>query len=98
MKADGIAVLDLRKLASFSEFFVICSGASNRQVQAIADQVEREMDKKGVKPIGIEGYEQGQWVLMDYGDVVAHIFYPEAREFYQIEKLWSDAPKLAVNA
>lgn len=94
LKAEDVAVLDLQKLASFSNFFVICSGASNRQVQAIADAVEEAMEQSGARLIGKEGYAQGQWILLDYGDVVAHIFYPAVREFYQIEKLWADAPKI----
>lgn len=98
VKADGIEILDLRKLASFSDFFVVCSGTSDRQVQAIADAIEKAMEHSGARLIGKEGYVQGQWILLDYGGVVAHIFYPAARALYQIEKLWADAPKVAVNA
>lgn len=94
LHAEDITVLDLQKLASFSDFFVICSGTSDRQVQAIADAIEKAMGHFGARLLGKEGYVQGQWILLDYGDVVAHIFYPAVRELYQIEKLWADAPKL----
>ncbi|MBI2346803.1 MAG: ribosome silencing factor [Deltaproteobacteria bacterium] len=98
IKAEGVTILDLRRLASFSDFFVICHGTSDRQVQAIADAVRERMDALGVRALGVEGYDQAHWILLDYGDVVAHVFYPAAREFYQIEKLWGDAPKIAVAA
>ncbi len=97
MKAEGLRILDLRALASFTDFFVVCSGASDRQVQAIADQVQENLRAISRRPIGVEGYDAAQWILLDYGSVVVHIFYPEAREFYQIEKLWADAPELAAH-
>lgn len=95
VKAEDLVIYNLNALASFTDFFVICSGNSDRHVQAIADAVETTMEASGVHLIGKEGYEQAQWVLLDYGDVVAHVFYPEARTFYQIEKLWADAPKVS---
>lgn len=95
-KAQDIVVLDLKKLSSFTDYFVICSGASDRQVKTIAGAIEDELKKKQVRPFGMEGYETGHWVLVDYGDVVAHVFYHEERHYYQLEKLWADAPQLAV--
>jgi len=95
-KAIDLVVLDLRELSSFTDFFIVCSGASDRQVQAIAYSVEESLKKKKISPIGIEGYETGHWILMDYGDVVAHVFYKPDREYYQLEKLWADAPRLTL--
>jgi ribosome-associated protein len=93
VKAEDIAVLDLRKLVDFTDFFIVASGRSDRQVKAIADRIIENLGKEKIKPIGIEGYEIGHWILLDFGAVVAHIFYTETREFYALEKLWSDAPK-----
>ena len=94
-KAVDLAVLDLRKLTSFTDFFVICSGTSDRQVSAIADAIHYDMKKKGRAPLGEEGMRDGHWALLDYGDVVAHVFYHEVREHYQLERLWHDAPRVA---
>ncbi|MBI2343105.1 MAG: ribosome silencing factor [Deltaproteobacteria bacterium] len=94
VKAEEIRILDLRGLTSFTDFFVICTGRSNRQVQAIADAMYRDIRAKGTTPLGMEGYDTAQWILIDLGDVVAHIFYPEARVYYQIEKMWADAPEI----
>lgn len=90
----NLEVLDLRRLSSFTDYFVIVSGRSDRQVQAICDRIEENLKKKDRKPLGIEGYPQGHWVLMDYGEVVAHIFYEEVRPLYALEKLWGDAPRV----
>lgn len=95
-KAIDITVLDLRKLTSFTDYFVICSGASDRQVMAIADAIREELKKDGRPPLGEEGMRTGLWVLLDYGDVVAHVFYYTMRNRYQLEKLWYDAPQIAV--
>lgn len=94
VKAEDPKILDLRKLTSYTDYFFIASGRSDRQVQAIADKIVEELTRQKVKPLGIEGYETGHWILIDYGDVVAHIFYGDTREFYAIEKLWSDAPQV----
>lgn len=91
-KAEHINVLDLTKLPTFTDYFVICSGRSDRQVQAIADNISKFLKSQGRLALSIEGYQQGHWCLMDYGSVVAHIFYEETRAFYGIEKFWSDAP------
>ena len=94
-KAANMVALDLRPVASFTEFFVICSASNQRQVQAIADEISEQL-KKQLKqsPVRIEGYNAAEWVLMDYGDFVSHIFDKEAREFYDLERLWRDATKV----
>lgn len=94
IKAEDLAVLDLRKVAGFTDFFVIATGGSDRHVQAICDNIDEELAKKKITPLGREGYQKGHWALIDYGSVVAHIFYGEARFFYAIEKLWGDAPRV----
>jgi ribosome-associated protein len=94
MKAFDVVVLDLRGLASFADTFIICSGRSHRQVSAIAEFVERDLKAKGIKPLGVEGLREGHWVLMDYGDVVIHVFYEPIRIFYDLEGLWSDARRI----
>ncbi len=93
-KAKDLIVLDLRGLCSFTDFMLILSGRSTRQVQAIGDHILRQA-KKGFKltPLGSEGTGQGNWVLIDYGDVIIHIFLDEIREYYDLEGLWSDAPR-----
>lgn len=96
LKALDITVLDLSKLSSFTDFFVVCSGMSNRHIQSIADRILMDRKKEGYFSFGVEGYDEGEWVLIDYGNVVAHIFYPDARKFYNIEKLWGDAPRINI--
>ena len=93
-KAVDILVLDLRKLTSFTDFFVVASGASDRQVQAIAEAIHRDMKDAGRLPLGEEGMRSGRWALLDYGDVVTHVFYKAEREHYQLERLWFDAPRV----
>jgi ribosome-associated protein len=94
MKALKVVVLDLRKLASFADAFIICSGRSHRQVSAIAELVEKDLKAKGIKPLGVEGLREGHWVLMDYGHVIIHVFYEPVRIFYDLEGLWSDAGRI----
>jgi ribosome-associated protein len=96
MKALNVVVLDVRGLASFADHFILCSGRSHRQVSAIADFVEQDLKTKGVKPLGIEGIRDGHWVLMDYGDVIIHVFYEPIRIFYDLEGLWSDAKRIEI--
>lgn len=91
IKAVDLKLLDLRKLTSFTDYFLIASGTSDRHVEAIIDSVVMEMKKKGYMPISVEGYGHSQWVIADFGDVVVHVFYPMMREIYAIEKLWGDA-------
>ena len=94
-KASSMVALDLRPVASFTEFFVICSAQNQRQVQAIADEISEQLKKQlGQSPIRVEGYNAAEWVLMDYGDFVFHIFDKDAREFYDLERLWRDATKV----
>lgn len=95
-KAEDITVLNIKKVSSFTDKFVICTAANSRQVQGIADAVETALKQEGVKPIGVEGYNSARWVLMDYGDFVLHIFLPELRAFYDLERLWKNAPRVPV--
>jgi len=90
-KAYDVLLIDLRKLASFADFFVICSADSDVQVKAIADDVDRSLRDEGMKCWHKEGYQALNWVLLDYVDVVVHVFKKDAREFYNLEKLWGDA-------
>lgn len=91
-KAVELRVLHLEKISDFTDYFLICSGTSERQVQAIADSVQEKMREERVRPLHVEGYNRGQWVLLDYGDFVVHIFQEEPRRFYSLERLWGDAP------
>ena len=90
-KATEIVALDLREVASFTEYFVICTGANTRQVQAISNSVEEELRKAGKRPLHIEGYSTGEWILLDYGDFIMHVFSNSSRRFYDLERLWRDA-------
>lgn len=96
-KAADIVGLDLRDLASFTEHFIIASGSNQRQVQAIADEInERLKAELGSRPVRIEGYNSAEWVLLDYGDFVVHLFNGEAREFYDLARLWRDARRVEI--
>ena len=96
-KAADIVVLDVRGLSSVADFFIVCTGRSNRQVAAIADSVERYLKKTGIKPLSVEGKNEGLWVLLDYGDVIIHVFYETVRKFYDLEGLWSDAKRIVTD-
>ena len=87
-KADDVMLLDLRKASAFTDFFVICTGQNPRQVQAIADAVEMALKGSGTRPSYVEGYERGEWVLLDYFDFIVHVFSGNARMFYGLERLW----------
>lgn len=91
-KGFDVIVMDLRKIASFADYFVICSADSDVQVKAIADQIDESLSKEGIKCWHKEGFKALSWVLLDYVDVVVHIFRKDARDFYNLEKLWGDAP------
>jgi ribosome-associated protein len=93
-KAENLIVLDVRELTSVADAFIICSGRSNRQVQAIAEHVQTELKKKQKKPLSTEGLSEGHWVLLDYGDVIIHVFYEPVRSFYDLEGLWMDARRI----
>jgi ribosome-associated protein len=91
-KAIDLKVLHLEKVSDFTDYFLICSGSNERQVQAIADAVEEQLRADGARPLHVEGYNRGQWVLLDYGDLVVHVFLEQTRSFYALERLWADAP------
>jgi len=93
-KASRILILELKGLTSITDYFLICSGQSDRQVQAIAQGIEEKMAEKGERPLGIEGMSEGRWVLMDYDDVVVHVFQDPVREYYDLEGLWIEAPRI----
>lgn len=94
-KADDVTVLQLPKESSaFTDFFIVCSGANQRQVQAIADEVDERLSKAGFEPNHREGYDLGEWILLDYVDFVVHIFNENARKYYDLERLWKSAKKL----
>jgi ribosome-associated protein len=95
-QAVGIRVLDLRGVSSFTDFFVICSGTNQRQIQAIADEVEGQLKPNGRWCLGIEGYDKADWVLADYGDVIVHVFSQTARNFYDLERLWRTAKEVKI--
>ena len=92
-KAHDVVALDLRGISSATDFFVIATGTSDIQVRAIADHVVDELKKEGERPEHVEGMDGGRWALLDYVDFVVHVFHPEARDFYQLESLWGDAPR-----
>ena len=91
-KAEELHVLNVGEVTHFTDYFLVCSGQNPRQVQAIADAVEERLRPLKIRPLHVEGYTSGQWVLMDYGDFVLHIFLHERRRFYGLERLWGDAP------
>jgi ribosome-associated protein len=93
-KALDPLALDLRGISSVAEYFVIVTGTSDRHVQAVADNITEAFHAIGVKPLGEEGFREGKWVLLDYGEVVVHVFLEPVREYYDIERLWIDAPRL----
>ena len=91
-KAEDIIVMNVSEVTSIADLFVICSGRGERQVQGIADGIVEKAKEHGRQPVGIEGYAAGRWVLIDLGDVVVHVFVPEERTLYRLERLWGDAP------
>ncbi len=95
-KAEDVTVLDVRGLTSYADYFVVVTADSDRQASAIADHVEETMKRQGVPKVSVEGYETGRWILVDYGDVVAHVMNKESRGFYDLEGLWADAPRFQV--
>ena len=95
-KAADIVVLDMQPLSSVADHFLICSGSSDRQVKAIADAIREELGKQGEKPLAIEGYQEGTWILIDCVDLVIHVFDEETRRFYDLERLWGRAERLHI--
>jgi len=96
-KASDVTILDLSGLTVIADYFVICSGESTTQVKAVASAIEEELAKEGVKPRGVEGVAHSHWILLDYGDVIIHIFEKETRAYYNLEKLWMDAKTVEIN-
>ena len=98
-KAEEITILELEKgSGAFTDYFVVCSGTNPKQVQAIADEVEERLEKKGMRVNHTEGYKQAEWVLLDYVDFVVHVFSEKARKFYELERLWKSAKRLEASA
>lgn len=95
-KAEQIVALDIKAVSSFTDTFVICNGSNTRQVQSISDAIEEALREHGLRPIGLEGYDHAGWILIDYGHLIIHIFLPEVREFYGLERLWKTAPRIPI--
>lgn len=95
-KALDVTVLDLREIASFTDFFVIATGTNRRQVQAISDEVVEQLKGKGTRAARVEGFQTAEWILIDYGDFVVHIFDEKSRRFYDLERLWREAKRIDV--
>jgi len=95
-KATDIVVLNLKEISAFTDYMIICSGASERQVQGISQEIQQFLKKDDIKPLGVEGEANGQWILLDYNDVVISVFHEPMRTFYDIENLW-DAPRMKVD-
>jgi len=95
-KARNLVALDVRELTSIADVFIICSGSSSRQVSAIGEHIVQELKAQKIRPLSIEGKKEGQWVLIDYGDAIIHIFYEPVREMFDLEGLWIDAKRLAI--
>jgi ribosome-associated protein len=93
-KASDLVALDISGIATFANFFLICTGESSRQMQAIADEVEQRLKANGIRPSHVEGYQNAEWILMDYIDLVIHIFSKNARAYYDLERLWRDGKRL----
>jgi ribosome-associated protein len=96
-KANELVVLDLRKAAGFTDYFVICSGSNSRQIRAIADGVVEALAADGEKPAHVEGYDRSEWILLDYFDFIVHVFAAETRTFYGLERLWGNAEQIAAS-
>jgi len=96
-KAIDVVVLDLRHTPAFTDFFLLCSGQNTRQVHAIADAVEDALRSAKIRPNHVEGYDRGEWVLMDFFSFIVHVFTPQTREFYSLERLWGDAERLEIS-
>ena len=93
-KAYDLVLMEVREISSIADYFMICSGRSDRQVQSIAQGIEENLGKAGIRPLSVEGTSHGHWILMDFSDVIVHIFYQPIREFYDLEGLWSHAPRV----
>lgn len=95
-KGEDLAILEMdRNSGAFTDYFVVCTGTNPRQIQAISDEIDRQLSHDGIRPNAVEGYNQAEWVLLDYVDFVVHIFSARAREFYDLERLWKSATRLS---
>ncbi len=92
-KAHDVVALDMSTAVTYTDYFLICGGTSTRQTKALAEELQRRMRERGVRPARVEGEREGEWILLDYLDVVVHIFTPAARDFYRLEALWRDVPR-----
>jgi ribosome-associated protein len=97
-KATDIRILDLRDITSFADFFVICTGGNSRQIQAISLEIREQLAERGENPVSVEGFENADWVLADYGDYLVHVFSPKARAYYDLERLWKHAKEVPIPA
>lgn len=95
-KATDVRVLDLSAITSFADYFVICTGANQRNIQAISDEVGLRLKRHGELPLSVEGYTQAEWILADYGDFLVHIFSPKSRAYYDLERLWRNARNVEI--
>ncbi|KMY67443.1 hypothetical protein AAU61_11455 [Desulfocarbo indianensis] len=93
-KAEDLTLLEVTELTGYADYFLLASGRSTRQTAAIAERIARVLKKAGVKPLGMDGVKEGRWALLDFGDVVIHVFHTPLREFYDLDSLWADAPKV----
>ncbi|MBW1679479.1 MAG: ribosome silencing factor [Deltaproteobacteria bacterium] len=91
-KVEDLVILKVTKFSSFADYFLVCHGQSSRQVRGIASHIKEKMGEAGFAPLGIEGYPEGKWVLMDYSDIIVHIFHKPMRDFYDLERLWTEVP------
>ena len=92
-----ISVIDVTDRTTIGDYFIVASGSSNAQAKALAEEVEMKMTKLGYEPKNVEGYQTAMWILLDYGDIIIHIFYNETREFYSLEQLWNEAPRIDIS-
>jgi len=95
-KALSPVVLNVKEISAFADWFIVCSGASDRQVRAIASAIQKNVKKIGLLPLGVEGESEGKWILLDYDDVIVHVFIESIRTFYDLERLWAEAPRMAI--
>ncbi|HEY8500392.1 MAG TPA: ribosome silencing factor [Clostridia bacterium] len=97
-KAKDVRVIDIQQLTTIADYFIICSGTSTTHIKTLSDEVEKKLKEKDIKPLRREGYNSARWVLMDYGDIVVHIFHEEDREYYNLEHLWQDGKIVALDS
>jgi ribosome-associated protein len=95
-KAKELVILNVSAISAFADYFILCSGTSDRQVRAIADAIQENLKKAGMLPLGVEGEAGSKWILLDYDDVIIHVFLDSVRSFYDLERLWSETPRMAV--